>query len=157
MLTTKHIVRKVSTLFGSKETESEQDSFINDKHIISTEVTSTVEVEDRSVTTELYFCYTNDAFLKGSHGVETENRGIHTEPYTTSGDLYNGIIDSVTLTVSHEWVLSEYSHCVRILQKSTGVYRLCIVKEGCQECNVYDSLVTAMMFALLSMKGHAIP
>lgn len=62
-------------------------------------------------------------------------------------------MESTMYFENSQWVLSRYSHCIRIVEViSDGKksYTLCVGKDNCKECNIYTSMMTAIMFALHS-------
>ena len=66
----------------------------------------------------------------------------------TPAKLYNIIVDSITIFDDSRWVLSKYSHCVKISEVTLDdrkSYTLCVGRDDCNGCNIYESVITAVL------------
>lgn len=157
MLAVKRVVRKISTSFrafkdGTEDTDVQMIRSAGDR--------SDITIEDTIFTTELFFCYAKHAFL--DHWAEYCSGKLIIFPKSYSHDeLYHLIVNGLAVFEKSQWILTKYSHCIRIseviLDGNKKSYTLCVGRDDCGECSIYESLVTAMIFGLCSTAYHSKP
>jgi len=147
MFTVTNLFRTISNLFVSNKSTR--------RLIKTTGDTSIIEFANTTVNTELFLCDNKQAFL--GHWTELCRERFLVLPRTNPNELYQSIIEGITYFEKSEWISSAYSHCVKISKMPLGEtkHTLVVGIDNCRGCNIYESLIKAMMFALYSRIHHS--
>ena len=152
MFTVKSIVCKISTSFKANKNNTTANKDIDIPVIKTTGDSSAIEMDNLTVNVEVFSCSCKKTFFDDFTQF-TSGRLILLPMLYSPSILYDTIVESTTYFENSQWVLSKYSHCIKIVEvvlDNTKNYTLCVGRDDCKECNIYTSMITAMMFALYS-------
>jgi hypothetical protein len=120
--------------------------------INSTGNTLLVEIEELNINAVIntFICDYEDLF---DHDNLYSHLIVYPICYDSPSILYEAFFDHIKSIKHCTWINKEYSHCIKITETSETNYTFCLGEDICTECNIYNSLLIAMVSSLDSSKN----